>query len=84
MASGAPVICANRSPMSEIIGNGGVTFNVNDSKDLAKKIIQLLKNQENLKILKENAIRRAKKYSWERVIKIFDNYLEEKRNSFIQ
>ena len=84
MASGAPVICANKSPMSEIIGNGGVTFNVNDSKDLAKKIIQLLKNKENLKILKENAIKRAKNYSWERVIKIFDNYLEEKRNSFFQ
>lgn len=84
MASGAPVICANKSPMSEIIGDGGVTFNVNDSKDLAKKIIQLLENQENLKILKENAVRRAKKYRWERVIKIFDNYLEEKRNSFFQ
>ena len=31
-----------------------------------------------------NVIKRAKKYSWERVIKIFDNYLEEKRNSFFK
>jgi len=84
MASGAFVICANKSPMSEIIGNGGLTFNVNDSKDLAIKIIQLLKNKEILKISKENAIKRAKKYSWERIIKIFDNYLEEKRNSFFK
>ncbi|MFX1277673.1 MAG: glycosyltransferase family 4 protein [Promethearchaeota archaeon] len=82
MASGAAIICADKPPMSEIIGNGGITFKVNDSKDLAMKIIKLSKNKEHLKILKENAIKRAKKYSWERIIKHYDEYLKKIRNSF--
>ena len=42
MASGIPVICAKKPPMSEIVENGGITFNLNDAKDLSKKIIELL------------------------------------------
>jgi len=84
MASGAPVICTNKPPMSEINGNGGFTFKINDSKDLAMKIIQLLKNKDNLKVLKENAIQRAKEYSWEQVVKIYDTKLKEIRNSFLK
>ena len=49
MASGTPVVCANKLPMSEIVGNGGFTFKLNDSNDLAEKIINLLKNDSLLK-----------------------------------
>ena len=47
MASGTPVICANKPPMSEIVGNGGLTFEMDNPRDLASKIIYLLINYEN-------------------------------------
>lgn len=73
MASGTPVICTNKPPMSEIVGNGGKTFELNDSKDLSKKIIELLINRKKLNLLKENALKIAKNYNW---LKIADNYID--------
>ncbi|MHA1763324.1 MAG: glycosyltransferase family 4 protein [Promethearchaeota archaeon] len=76
MASGTPVICADIPPMSELIENGGRTFKLNDHEDLAKQVIYLLKNREELKKLSENAIRIAQKYDWNNIIKIYDKYLK--------
>ncbi len=77
MASGTPCICANKEPMSEIIGDAGTTFKVNDSNDLALKIIDLLSDKEKLKKLNEKALERAKKYEDKRVIKEFMNNIEK-------
>jgi len=38
MASGTPVVSANKLPISEIVGNGGVTFKLNNSIDLAEEL----------------------------------------------
>jgi len=77
MASGTPVICANKLPMSEIIGNGGVTFKLNDSKDLAQKIIDLLKNEEKRLMLRKNALDLVKKkYKWSIIAKEFIKYIK--------
>ncbi|MFX1395146.1 MAG: glycosyltransferase family 4 protein, partial [Promethearchaeota archaeon] len=75
MASGTPVICADMPPMSEIVGNGGLTFKQDDSKDLAKKIIQLLNNRDELARLRENALTKVKEYSWIQIAKGYYDYL---------
>ncbi len=77
MASGIPVICTDKPPMSEIIENGGKTFRLNDSKDLAKKIIKLLNNREELKEYSKNALQIAKKYEWENIAKAYIEYIKE-------
>jgi len=77
MASGTSCICANKEPMSEIIGDAGTTFEVNDSNDLAIKIIDLLRDKEKLKKLNEKALERAKKYEDKRVIKEFMKNVEK-------
>lgn len=78
MASGTPVICANKLPMSEIIGNGGITFNLNDSKDLAEKIIDLLENKEKRLKLRENALNLVKKkYDWSQIVRDYINYIKD-------
>lgn len=77
MASGTPVICANKAPMSEIIENGGKTFKLNDSKDLSKKIIELLSDQEELIKLRGNALKVAKKYDWLHVAETYIDYIKE-------
>ncbi|MFX1396115.1 MAG: glycosyltransferase family 4 protein [Promethearchaeota archaeon] len=85
MASGTPVICANRKPMSTIVENGGIMFEVNDPKDLSKKIVSLLKNRERITELRENAIEVAKKYDVSNIakqyIKLFKKILEKQKES---
>lgn len=77
MASGTPVICANQPPMSEIIENGGLTFEINNPKDLAEKIISLLDNKDLLTKYKENALNVAKKYDWVNVAKLYDEFCKK-------
>ena len=77
LASGTPVVCANKLPMSEIIGNGGITFEVNDSRDLSKKIFYLLNNRRELNKFKENALKVAKKYEWKKIIRSYLEYIDD-------
>ncbi len=80
MASGTPVVCANKAPMSEIIGNGGITFQLNDSRDLANKIIELLSNQEELRKLSSNALEVSKKYDWFHIARTYVDYIKKLRS----
>ncbi|MFW9829946.1 MAG: glycosyltransferase family 4 protein, partial [Candidatus Thorarchaeota archaeon] len=77
MASGTPVICADIPPMSEIIEQGGKTFNLNDSIDLSEKIIYLLNNKELLKEYGENSIKIAKRYEWSKIAEKYYNYCKK-------
>ena len=77
MASGTPVICANKAPMSEIVENGGITFKLNNSKDLSKKIVELLSDQEELRKLRGNALKVAKKYEWLHIAETYIDYIKE-------
>ena len=77
MASSTPVICANKPPMSEIIGNGGKTFKLNDPKDLAKKIIELLNSQEELEKLKKKSLENVRKYELLKVAKSYMDYIKK-------
>ncbi len=77
IASGAPCICANKEPMSEIVGDAGKTFEVNDHEDLAEIIIDLLINREKLKDLKENAIFILEKYNSIKIAKDWSKYIEK-------
>lgn len=75
MASGTPVICADKPPMSDVIKNGGITFKVNNYQDLANKIIHLLQNDQELEELRIKALNVAKTYEWNNTFKIYENYL---------
>jgi len=74
MASGTPVICANRPPMSNIVGDAGIRFKLYDSKDLSMKIIELLNNRQKLNILSKNALKQVKKYDYSIITKKYHNY----------
>lgn len=78
MACGIPVICANIPPMSEIIENGGITFNLNDPNDLAEKIIYLLKDKERRLLLGKNALNIIKKkYEWLHIAETYIDFLKK-------
>jgi len=77
MASGTPVICANKPPMSTILSNGGLTFKINDHNDLSLKILQLLQNKSLRDDLKKNALKIAKNYDWENITRQYHEYLKK-------
>lgn len=77
MASGTPVVCANKLPMSEIVGHSGVTFKLNNSIDLADKIIDLLENKDKIIKLRKKALERVKtEYNWSQIIREFIEYIK--------
>ena len=80
MASGTPVICANIPPMSKIVGNGGLTFKLNNPINLSEKIIFLLKNREQLNKLRENALKIAKNYQCSRIAELYIDYIKKIKN----
>lgn len=82
IASGTPVICANKPPMSEIIENAGITFETNNVEDLSNKILGLLNNEIELKNLKKNSIKQAEKYDVLKIAKKFSEYAKKVLNSY--
>jgi glycosyltransferase involved in cell wall biosynthesis len=81
MASGTPVICANKPPMNILIGEGGVSFELNNYRDLAQKAILLLKNRELLNKLAEKSLQIAQKYDSLNIAKYYVEYIKEIKNS---
>lgn len=77
MASGTPIICGNNPPMSEIVGNGGLTFELNNSVNLSEKIIFLLKNRDELNKLGENALKIARNYQCSRIADLYIDYIKK-------
>ncbi|MEE9379447.1 MAG: glycosyltransferase family 4 protein [Candidatus Lokiarchaeia archaeon] len=82
MASGTPVICANKPPMSEIIGNAGITFEINNVEDLSEKILKLLNNKDELKTLGEKSIDEVEKYDLLKIAKKFSDYAKKILNLY--
>lgn len=66
MACGAPIATAIIEPMPEICGSAAVYFEAYNPEDIAQKIEMLLDNEERRTNLRENGLRRAKSFTWEK------------------
>jgi glycosyltransferase involved in cell wall biosynthesis len=67
MIMGKPVLVSNCRPLKRVIDDtkSGLVFTANDPRDLAKKLIQLNQNPEELEQMSKNSIIAANgKYSW--------------------
>lgn len=79
MASGTPVIASDIQGYQCVINDGidGILFKQKDSKALADKIIEVLKNKNLQRILIQNGLKKAKKYAWENISReILEFYYE--------
>jgi glycosyltransferase involved in cell wall biosynthesis len=66
MASSLPICCSSLSAMPELLGESGLYFNPEDSKDISSKIKKLIMNKElRIKYSKE-VFKKSKLYSWEK------------------
>ena len=82
MAVGLPIACSNRGPMPEVLDDGGVYFNPEDSLSIANAVKILI---EDSKLRSSLAVRSkvlAGKYSWERCAKETWNYLAKISKEF--
>ncbi|MEO0202523.1 MAG: glycosyltransferase family 4 protein [candidate division WOR-3 bacterium] len=80
MASKIPVIASNIEGYKQVIQNemNGILFENKNYKDLADKIIMLLKNKNLANRLVENAYKIVlEKYSWESICKQIEDYYYE-------
>ena len=79
MAAGVPVVATNcpcGGPRELIHSkNEGILIRVNDSKELADKLRELIENRELRLKLGENAKKRANEFLPEHIMKQWDNYL---------
>lgn len=77
MASGTPVLCANKEPMSNIVKNDSMLFRTNDYYDLANKIIKILYNQPKYNTLRQYVEKRIRNYDHINIAKNWINFIKE-------
>ena len=66
MSCGCPVITSGRGSLPEIAGAGAQCFDAFDVNGMAKALLLLLRNPEELQQKKSNALRRAADFSWDK------------------
>jgi glycosyltransferase involved in cell wall biosynthesis len=78
MACGTPVIGSNSSSIKEIINNPEALFDPYDPLDIAKKIKQVIFDNDFAKQVASKGVIQAKQYSWEKssikLLNIFDSF----------
>jgi glycosyltransferase involved in cell wall biosynthesis len=66
MSCGCPVITSDRGSLPEIAGAGAQCFDAFDVHTMAKALIALLRNPEELQQKRSDALRRAADFSWDK------------------
>lgn len=69
MASGCPVIAADRTSLPEVLGDAGILCDPLNSDELADAMKRLLDDKELRQKFSQKGLRRAAMYSWDRVVK---------------
>jgi glycosyltransferase involved in cell wall biosynthesis len=69
MASGCPVIAADRTALPEVLGDAGILCDPLNSDELADAMKRLLGDEELRQRCSRKGLKRATMYSWERVVK---------------
>ena len=65
MSCGTPVISSNQSSIPEIIGSAGILIDPTDTRELADRIIFLLRNRKERERLCLSGKEQAARFSWE-------------------
>ena len=63
MKCGVPVLSSKNSSLIEVVGDGGLLFDANDYGAFAESIISLLNDEVSYNMMKDKAIKQAKKFT---------------------
>ncbi len=69
MACGTPVISSNKSCMPEVLDDAAEYFDPSDPKKIAKKIKDILSNEQLMQEMSQKGLKQVKKYSWSKMAK---------------
>jgi glycosyltransferase involved in cell wall biosynthesis len=73
MAASLPIVAKNGTIPSDILIDGENGFSIQNSTDLAEKIIKLLENEQMLEKFGENSRKIVEKFDWENIAKMIIN-----------
>ncbi len=65
LASGAPTFASRLGPMPEIAGDGAAYFDPYDPHDIARALVAAARDDTQRALLRERALERVKRYSWD-------------------
>ena len=77
MASGLPIACSNRQPMTEILRDAGLYFDPESPSSIAQAIRELVENPDTSQCLAAKAYTYAQDYSWARCATETFNFLRQ-------
>jgi glycosyltransferase involved in cell wall biosynthesis len=87
MACGAAVIGSNTTSIPEVIGRPDALFDPHSDQEIAKKLEQVLTDEDFRNELKRHGIRQAEKFSWDKSAKLaivsFETLNAQKKSSSI-
>jgi glycosyltransferase involved in cell wall biosynthesis len=82
MCSGLPIASSNKGPMPEILKKGGIYFDPENPKSIAKSIQKLLINKRFRLKLSREAEMLSKKYTWKRCSKETFTFISKVLNQY--
>jgi glycosyltransferase involved in cell wall biosynthesis len=71
MALGKPIVAFNLASIPEVVENAGILVNEINHEKFANAIIELLSDEKLYQEKSENALKRAKLFSWEKIAEQF-------------
>lgn len=81
MACGVPILSSDRGALPEVVADAGVYFNPFDADAIANAIIEMVENDALRTHLAENALDRARSFSWNRAARLTLRHLEGLRQA---
>jgi glycosyltransferase involved in cell wall biosynthesis len=83
MKCGCPVLTSNISSMPEVAGEAGILVNPLEVKDIARGIIEVIRDKEIREALRKKGFEQVKKFSWEKAaretLKLYEKAVKEKK-----
>jgi glycosyltransferase involved in cell wall biosynthesis len=71
MVLGKPIVAFNLASIPEVVENAGILVNEINHEKFADAIIELLSDEKLYQEKSENALKRAKLFSWEKIAEQF-------------
>jgi glycosyltransferase involved in cell wall biosynthesis len=82
MACGTSVISSNAASLPEVVGDAGILVNPDSSEEMKNAMQLVLSDHELRKILIENGIKQAARFSWKNSAAILTNILNDLYHQF--
>lgn len=79
MASGLPVVAPDRGGVTDTVipGHTGELFSAGDPADLARRVLELIRNPDDRRAMGRRAVRSARRRNWDEVFKrLFRQYAQ--------